>query len=101
MARRFTPDQKHRIIYRYRKGDLTKVIAHDFGTSTATICSIVHRAGERRRIGERKFVEHPVPAKMRVWWHRRRKEIKRYVRAWLDQASTPSTSAQDAQPRHE
>lgn len=85
MARRFTPDEKHRIIYRYKKGDLTKIIAHDFNTTTATICSIVHRAGERRRIGERKFVEHPVPAKMRVWQHRRREETKRYVRAWLDQ----------------
>lgn len=90
MARRkFTPDQKHRIIYRYHKGDLVKTIAHDFGTTTATVCSIVHRAGERRRIGERRLVVEPVPARLRAWRCRHRKLTKRYEKAWREQ------------PRHE
>lgn len=87
--RRFTPDEKHRIIYLYRKMVLVKLIAHQFNTSTTAVCSIVHRAGERRRIGERRLVEHPVPAKERAWLCRHRKLTKRYEKAWREQ------------PRHE
>jgi hypothetical protein len=88
MKRRFSPEQRLRMIWRYRKGELVKVIAYDFNCSLGTVSSIVNRAGYSDRISRRQ-IDNPMPAKLRVWWYRRRQETRRYSRAWLDQ------------PRHE
>jgi hypothetical protein len=46
---RLTPDQKHRIFYRYRKGDRVKLIAADFGICTRLVCRTAWARGAERR----------------------------------------------------
>jgi hypothetical protein len=80
--RRLTPDQKHRILYLYRKGELCKMLAFNFGICQQYVSALARAAGLPKRT--RRGTGRQESNRVRAWRHRHRKATRRYERAWKE-----------------